>query len=271
MTATRPWWHQRNAELAALAPEHMRWLGPDAAIPDHVLDLLDAVEARFEPARSVADWDDPHDDPRAPYGRREPVEAEYSRLSHPERYAVVGERRQAWVDELVGRGLAEVEEVAPPRSLVMGERVSGGDGWLLRPHAGVDRVQVVRPRRRGALPLVLGGVGTTAEHEALVVATGTPFVEVDLVPDCGCDACDQGSAELLREVDEAVLAVVDGSLRVRVSARSAQVAGSGSASGSTWSRSETRIRRRVLGRQVHDYAGPPWDPAWPVRRSHPFV
>lgn len=77
--------------------------------PEHVLDLLRSVEARFAATRTVADWPDPLADPTAPSGRRDARE-EYSRVSHPERYAIVGERVDAWVAELANRGLADVEE-----------------------------------------------------------------------------------------------------------------------------------------------------------------
>ncbi|GAA1249946.1 hypothetical protein GCM10009633_23390 [Janibacter melonis] len=267
MTVARTWWHAHNAELEALTAEDRRWLPEDADLPTHVLDLLDAVEARFAAARTVADWADPHEDPATPGEHAEPREEEYSRVSHPERHVVVGERVQAWVDELVARGLAGREEVPPPRPAGPSEPPRSGDGWLLRPYLALDRVVVLRPHRAGALPLVLGQIGS----EAVVVAASSPAVELALLPDCGCDACDSGSAALLQEVDEAVLPVVDGSLRVRVTAEREQVASAGSARTASWARSDTRARRRALGRGAYEHAGPPWDPAWPVRRPSPFA
>ncbi|WP_372430562.1 DUF6226 family protein [Janibacter melonis] len=127
-----------------------------------------------------------------------------------------------------------------------------GDGWLLRPYLALDRVVVLRPHRAGALPLVLGQIGS----EAVVVAAGSPAVELALLPDCGCDACDSGSAALLQEVDEAVLPVADGSLRVRVTAEREQVASAGSARTASWARSDTRARRRALGRGRTSTPGP---------------
>jgi len=67
----------------------------------------------------------------------------------------------------------------------------------------------------GTLPLLL------LEHEVptgagrpplplLSVAVGDADVTVEQQPDCGCDACDTGSADLLDTVDETVLAVVAG-------------------------------------------------------------
>lgn len=267
MTEERPWWHAHNEGLEALTADDRRWLPEDADLPTHVLQLLDAVEARFAAARTVADWADPHEDPATPGEHAEPREEEYSRVSHPERRLVVGERVQAWVDELVARGLAGREEVHPPRPAGPSEPPRSGDGWLLRPYLALDRVVVLRPHRAGALPLVLGQIGS----EAVVVAAGSPAVELALLPDCGCDACDSGSAALLQEVDEAVLPVVDGSLRVRVTAEREQVASAGSARTASWARSDTRARRRALGRGAYEHAGPPWDPAWPVRRPSPFA
>ena len=46
--------------------------------PEHVLDLLRSVEARFAATRTVADSHDPLADPRARRGRRDAREEEYS-------------------------------------------------------------------------------------------------------------------------------------------------------------------------------------------------
>lgn len=45
-----------------------------------------------------------------------------------------------------------------------------------------------------------------------VVTVGVlePTVEVTRQPDCGCDACDSGSTDLLEAVDNAVAAVIGG-------------------------------------------------------------
>lgn len=43
---------------------------------------------------------------------------------------------------------------------------------------------------------------------------GDPAVLLETLLDCGCDACDSGSRDLLEVLDETVLSVVDGSLEV---------------------------------------------------------
>lgn len=240
--------------------------------PAHVRDLLASVDARFAAGRTVPDWPDPLADPSAAAGRREAREEEYSRVSHPERYAIIGERVDAWVAELTDRGLADVEESTPPRTLPVGHPDEGGDGWLLIPRVSLTRVRVLRPRRDGALPLVLGTAPFVEDPgESLVVATGDPFVELVLVPDCGCDACDSGSADLLRWLDESLLPVVDGSLRVHVEGGTTRVASAGTASSSTANGREARERTRALGRRAHEYAGLPWDARWPERSPHPYI
>jgi len=41
-----------------------------------------------------------------------------------------------------------------------------------------------------------------------------PAVNVHAAPACGCDACDDGAAQLLEEIDEAILAVLEGALEI---------------------------------------------------------
>lgn len=38
------------------------------------------------------------------------------------------------------------------------------------------------------------------------------MVPLGIVPDCGCDACDGGSAELIEELDQSIIPILDGSL-----------------------------------------------------------
>jgi hypothetical protein len=44
----------------------------------------------------------------------------------------------------------------------------------------------------------------------LDIAVARPEVVVSSEPDCGCDACDSGSENLLASIDAAILQVVDG-------------------------------------------------------------
>lgn len=267
------WWRAHNADIEAMDAEDRRWLEPDALLPPHVVELLDAVEVRFAADRTVADWPDRLADDSVEGGLREAREDEYSRVSHPERYRIIGERVDAWVDELVGRGLATVEGAAPPpRPRAMGGTEAGTD-WVLLPHEAMEEVRVVRPTREGALPLVLGGISfEEGRAVGMVIGTGDPFVELSLHPGCGCDACDSGSADLLQSVDEDVLPIVDGSLRGEVTEDGVRWAWAGGAMGTTHPpRSERRARRSALGGRTYAYAGVPWDAAWPLRPTASFI
>nr|WP_280504265.1 DUF6226 family protein [Nocardia farcinica] len=92
--------------------------------------------------------------------------------------------------------------------------------WAVRPHRADGGDMVLVPAAGGGLPLVFS-VHTPAERDrpaGVTVAVGDPAVAVSTVPDCGCDACDEGSAALLEELDRWVVSVVDGSLAVQVRA-----------------------------------------------------
>src|SRR5690606_22817037 len=40
---------------------------------------------------------------------------------------------------------------------------------------------------------------------------------VETIPDCGCDACDSGSRDLLEQLDQSILSIVDGSYEALIS------------------------------------------------------
>ncbi|KRF16499.1 hypothetical protein ASG90_09390 [Nocardioides sp. Soil797] len=133
-------------------------------------------------------WPDPHPD------LSEPREEEYSRVSDPERYRVVHLRARAWVTVLKARG-ARVED----------------------PHAvptGAERAVLVGPPRGDALPLLLieaeAEIGPGESQASLSVAVADARHVVEELPQCGCDACDDGSEHLLEAIDEAILSVVGG-------------------------------------------------------------
>lgn len=144
--------------------------------------VLDAVRQAWErrPEHTVA-WPDPHPD-----GGPED-DAEYSRVTEPERYRIVGARAAAWVEALVALGLARSE----PRPDGVVRLVPVADG-ALPPEVDV----------RAALEDVPGtGVDLRVGAPATVVA-GSPH--------CGCDACDDGSERLLDEIDDAFTGVLGG-------------------------------------------------------------
>lgn len=161
-------------------------------------DLLVEVDRAFAvTGAATPGWPDP-------WPERDAPEAAYSRVTDPERYRIVDARLAAWEQVLVARGLARVER-------------ADGAAWR-RQHGRPDRlggsVTVLVPRAAGALRLLaLGGL---VEESALplleLCAAGSDQdpVPLDLLPDCGCDACDSGSADLLAVLDSWVLTVLRG-------------------------------------------------------------
>ena len=185
-----------------------------------LLDLLADVERTF--AVTGADtppWPDPH---LGPDGQDLPVrEEEYSRCLDPGKHRILAARADAWAQVLVATGWAEREEIADSAAL----------SWLTDPLVTARRATVLRPHRPGAQPLLLartapeeapGSVDLTSGDAVLhsvVVGLGDPPLAVETVPDCGCDACDTGSRDLLQQLDQAILSIVDGSYEVEISPR----------------------------------------------------
>ena len=130
-----------------------------------------------------------------------PRDDEYSRLTDPGRYRIVHARARAWAavleDEVGAR--SEVFAPAPAADAVAGP---------------FDRGVRLVPRHPDALLLLLerdvpirSDAGTLA---VLTVAVARPEIVVEAQPDCGCDACDSGSSDLLEAVDAAVRHIVGG-------------------------------------------------------------
>ncbi|MFC7024052.1 DUF6226 family protein [Promicromonospora thailandica] len=145
---------------------------------------VDAVYARSDPAS----WPDPHAD-------REPSEEEYSRMTHPERYAMVALRAQAWVEVL---GSLPGINAEPAVGASLGTGFSGGTR--------------LTSRTPGTLPLLVleRAVQDFDDVPAVHVSVDRPEVEIERVPDCGCDACDYGSANLVEAFDDTVADVLNG-------------------------------------------------------------
>lgn len=178
------------------------------------------VERRWS-GRDMPSWPDPH------IGGRESLPEEYSRMTAPERYRIVHSRARLWAQVLVEHG-ARAEELAPRPVPAW----PGGDP------APVDRLLRVDPPSgaAGALPLFLCETdGSEAEAGAVVgkqegvddgrspgtavppslrVAWGTPDVVLEVQPDCGCDACDTGSADLLEAVDDTICNALTDTVRL---------------------------------------------------------
>lgn len=158
-------------------------------------ELLDAVDEAFAvTGRDLAPWPDPHPD-------RRPREEEYSRLSDPTRWRIVGARADAWVVALRAAGLAEVERNAPIR-------------WEAPPGTVLSRADRLVPHAVGALALIVARSRLGPVDDAgVTIGVGDPGVVITWIPDCGCDACDSGSQDVLDELDEAIVGVVSGAFR----------------------------------------------------------
>ena len=139
-------------------------------------------------------WPDPHAD-------RSPTDDEYSRVLDPGKWRVVTARADAWATALTELGVAEMKRDAAVE-------------WGIPPGAPFTRVDRLVSRRPRTLPLVLGHRGFEGlDDNALVVAAADPAAELELVPHCGCDACDHGSQEVLEVIDGAIASVVSGAYR----------------------------------------------------------
>lgn len=213
---------------------------------DDVAGLLAAVDRAFErTAAGLARWPDPHPD-------RSVTDDEYSRLTDPGRWRILGARAEAWIDALVATGRADVERDA---TVVW----AGPVGPRLR------RADRVVPRVDRALTLVVARswIGDV-DDAGVVLGVGDPAVCVRFFPDCGCDACDSGAQDELDHLDVHLRGVVSGRFR-RLSdgKREITVIGDGG-----WSASGGFARGEVDavlagGRGWTELAGASWLPARP--------
>lgn len=151
------------------------------------------VEARFgETGRHTPGWPAPHPD------RTEPAEEEYSRLLDPAKYRILDARVRAWLDVLVARGAATVVAADPVPEV---RRAA------MRPEEAVR----VLPTATGAVPLLVGLRSIDGVPRAVLdLAVGEPPASVLQIPHCGCDACDDGSAPLLEQLDDQLAEIVTG-------------------------------------------------------------
>ena len=186
-------------------------------------DLLTAVDSEFEvTGASLVGWPDPHDG-------RSPDDDEYSRVTNPARWLILGARADAWLVALERLGLATIE-----RNVIV--------QWEDTPRTVISRLDRALPGAIGALPLVVGrsGLGDVVDA-GVTLGVGDPAVCVMWVPYCGCDACDMGSHYELNQLDEHIAGVVSGLFRrLRSGQRMIQVTGDNG-----WSASGLRRRDNV--------------------------
>ena len=162
------------------------------------LQRLRSEVARRYAALGLPAWPDPHPD-GAP-----PREEEYSRVTDPQRYRIAAARARVWAEVLAEAGAVVVPD--PVRGIPLDE---AGRADLAAP---VDRALRVAPPAGvdGASPWWLLETDVPQDDDGgvlpvLRVAVGAPGQVHALLPDCGCDACDPGSDELLEAVDQAVV------------------------------------------------------------------
>jgi len=164
-------------------------------------DLLTAVDVAFAATGSgFAPWPPPH-------GDRSPLDVEYSRLTDPGRWRILGGRADAWLRAIAEAQLAEIERDVAAR-------------WAVPPRTTVSRVDRATPHGRGALPLLvarsrLGDV----DDAGVTIGVGDPATCVTWFPYCGCDACDDGSDDELDQLDRHLRGIVAGEFRLLTSGR----------------------------------------------------
>jgi hypothetical protein len=196
--------------------------------------LFATVGTAFAMARrGLAQWPDPHPD-------RSPQDEEYSRLTDPAKWRIVGARANAWVTALVDLGLAEAHTDVQLR-------------WHEPPGTVVSRAARVTPRAAGAIPLIVARSRLGHVDDAgVTLGAGHPAVCIAGIPDCGCDACDSGSQDALDELDDYIFSVVSGAFR-RLSSGEREITVIG---GGRWGASG-RFARGDVGAILDNPAG--WD------------
>ncbi len=175
------------------------------------------VEAAFAATSiDIPRWEDPHRPPD-----RIVADEEYSRVTNPARWRIIGARADAWIDALAKLGVAAVERGADPR-------------WAESPPTVVTRTDVVTPAIEGGLPLVVCRSRIEDVPDAgVTLGVGDPAVLVAFLPECGCDACDSGSQDVLDHLDSYIRPIVTGEFRfLRRRKQSIMVLGEGRRQGS---------------------------------------
>ncbi len=158
--------------------------------------LLAEVDRAFiRTGANTPGWPDPHP-------HRSPLDEEYSRLTDVAKYRILDARVAAWVEVLTERDIAVADS-------------GSAELWIggLRPPTDYLHVCRLAPSAPGGLRLLLATAVVDGEPFPLDIGIASPGlgpVLLEMVPDCGCDACDSGSTDLLRSLDECVLTVVRG-------------------------------------------------------------
>lgn len=160
-------------------------------------DLLDEVERAFaRTSVGLRQWDDPHPPPD-----RVVADEEYSRVTDPAKWRIVGARVDAWIEALTSLGLASVQRDAEVE-------------WAEPPGPHITRTDLVVPVVPGGLPLVVCRSRIEDVPDAgVTIGVGSPVRRVVFIPDCGCDACDSGSANEIEHLEQYLRPIVGGEFR----------------------------------------------------------
>lgn len=210
-------------------------------------DLLAEVGRAFErTGAGTPGWPDPHPD-------RDPLEDEYSRCLEPGRYQILHARIDAWGEVLASRAIATADSISP----------TSWTGAVRGPDQ-MRRVRRLAPTRAGALSVLLSETVVAGDPFGIDIGVSgsdeTSVVLLDTVPNCGCDACDSGSEDLLTVLDGWILAVARGGV---VHARSASESVSRTVDGWVGSGAGTEIERWLndampTAPEVRRWVGEPW-------------
>jgi len=197
------WFGYRNASSRAMA-----LVSPYCdVVTARLADVIDAMDAGFAGDRPRT-WVNPHPN------MQPPSDAEYSRLPDPAKYATVQQRCRAWITALLDADLATSQST-----------------WQkLEPWGRVETLELT-PTAPEAVRLF---VHFTVDYlPGVVLALGDPMGIITTVPACGCDACDDGSAQLLEEIDNVFTSILLGVAVVEHTTASRRVVLIGQESGST--------------------------------------
>lgn len=140
-------------------------------------------------------WPDPH------LGMTSPHDEEYSRVTEPERYRIVHARARAWAQRLGEVAGVDVGTLAPAPGDDEGHPGRYDRGVRLTSPLP-DRLPLWLLERDVRLP------GLDASLAVLRISVVRPEIALETIPDCGCDACDSGSGDVLRAIDTMIGHVV---------------------------------------------------------------
>lgn len=237
----RSWWEDYNDRI--LSARETGWVKNELLLSREMCELLDDVDAAFAVTGvQTPGWPNPNKD------GLEPGEEAYERSTNPEKFLIVVARARAWTKVLLDRGWA---------------RESSNVDWALRPIEAGGADTVLGPIAIGAVPLVLTThTPTDSDHPFnITIAAGYPAVRLASIPDCACDGCDSGSADLVKDMDMWVLSVVDGSLEVDVAVDHYSVRTSFRAEGGTVQNLN----------EPAEFTAAPWPAGWTARPPVPDI